>query len=385
MSHISEDLIKITEYKVLGKLPDPFLRADGTRASTPEEFEEHKAELYKNAVELQYGTIPPKPEVLRVEHLYKGKATDQYKIICGTKEKQISFVLRIYFPKNTENPPVVVDGDMCFGYYENAEYINTMTENGIAFAIFNRVELAHDLKGEGRRQGALYEVYPEYTFGALGAWAWGFMRVVDALEMIGGFNMDCVAFTGHSRGGKTAMLAGVLDKRAAIVAPNETNAGSCSCYRIHMKAITENGDEKRSETLKDLWHNFGYWLGEGMEAYTECEEELPFDCHFLKALVAPRTLFIAEAASDIWTNPVGSWMTTQAVGEVYKLYGKPENLLWYYRKGFHFHAVEDVEMLVNVIKNKLCGEPLNDKYFKTPFPTRELIYDWRCPESEVTK
>jgi galactokinase len=42
MSHISEDLIKITEYKVLGKLPDPFLRADGTRASTPEEFEEHK-------------------------------------------------------------------------------------------------------------------------------------------------------------------------------------------------------------------------------------------------------------------------------------------------------------------------------------------------------
>jgi hypothetical protein len=54
MSHISEDLIKITEYKVLGKLPDPFLRADGTRASTPEEFEEHKAELYKNAVELQY-------------------------------------------------------------------------------------------------------------------------------------------------------------------------------------------------------------------------------------------------------------------------------------------------------------------------------------------
>ena len=80
MSHINEDLIKITEYKVLGQLPDPFLREDGTRASTPEEFEEHKAELYKSAVELHYGTIPPKPEVLSVEHLYVGKATDQYKI-----------------------------------------------------------------------------------------------------------------------------------------------------------------------------------------------------------------------------------------------------------------------------------------------------------------
>lgn len=27
MSHIDENLIKITEYKVLGRLPDPFLRA----------------------------------------------------------------------------------------------------------------------------------------------------------------------------------------------------------------------------------------------------------------------------------------------------------------------------------------------------------------------
>ena len=40
--------------------------------------------------------------------------------------------------------------------------------------------------------------------------------------------MSCVTFTGHSRGGKTAALAGVLDERAAIVNPNETCAGSCA-------------------------------------------------------------------------------------------------------------------------------------------------------------
>ena len=115
-------------------------------------------------------------------------------LFCWASHKKILSSVTAVFPKNAENPPVVVDGDMCFGYYENAEYISTMTKNGIAFAIFNRVELAHDLKGEGRRQGALYDVYPEYTFGALGAWAWGFMRVVDALEIIGGYNMDCITF-----------------------------------------------------------------------------------------------------------------------------------------------------------------------------------------------
>ena len=48
------------------------------------------------------------------------------------------------------------------------------------------------------------------------------------------------------------------------------------------------------------------------------------DAHFLKAMVAPRTLIVAEAASDIWTNPIGTWMTTQGAGEVYKLYEKEE-------------------------------------------------------------
>ena len=94
------------------------------------------------------------------------------------------------------------------------------------------------------------------------------------------------------------MLAGVLDERAAIVCPNETNAGSCGCYRIHMSAINEKGKEKKSETLADLWRVFSFWLGEGMGEYTERENELPFDCHFLKAMVAPRTLFISEAVHE---------------------------------------------------------------------------------------
>ena len=59
MAIFNEKVIKVTDYKVLGELPDPFLRADGTRTATAEEFEAHKAELYKSAVELQYGTMPP--------------------------------------------------------------------------------------------------------------------------------------------------------------------------------------------------------------------------------------------------------------------------------------------------------------------------------------
>ena len=75
-------------------------------------------------------------------------------------------------------------------------------------------------------------------------------------------------------------------------------------------------------------------MGPEMEKYTECEDKLPFDTHYLKAMIAPRTLFVSEAAGDIWSNPVGSYMTTIASGEVFDFLGVPDNVYWYFRPGF---------------------------------------------------
>ena len=381
MAVFKEKIIKVTEYNVLGELPDPFAREDGTRISTPEEFDEHKNHLYKSVVELQYGKQPPKPEFLEVEYLSSSRKGFCCRIVTGRRECPVAFGLKVFVPQNVneERCPIIVDGDLCFDYAFDAEYIDAMLNEGIAFAIFNRTELAPDKKDAGRK-GQLYNCYPEYDFGALGAWAWGYSRVIDAIIKLDKFDNDWIAVTGHSRGGKTAALAGVLDDRIKIIAPNETNAGSCSCYRIHMKAINEGGEEKRSETLALLLKNFDFWMGPKMSEYAECEEKLPFDAHFLKAMIAPRTLLIAEAASDIWTNPVGSWMTTQAAKEVYKLYGKEENLFWYFRYGYHYHKIEDIKMLVSVIKHQRKGEALCEGFFSTPFEEPELIYKWRCPE-----
>lgn len=379
MALFNEKIIKITKYDVLGKLPDPFLRADGTRVSSVEEFEEHKKELYKSAVELQYGEIPPEPEFLEVETLYIGAKTSTYKIITGRQEHPVSFTMIVYRPAATqEKPPVIIDGDLCFDCAFDKEFLGAVLDENIGFVLFNRTELAHDVQHEGRL-GQLYECYPEYTFGALAAWAWGYKRCVDALEKLDLFDMDWIAFTGHSRGGKTAALAGIIDQRAKIVMPNETCAGSCSCYRIHLSAITEDGEGWRSETLADLYSRYDFWVGPNMANYTECEEKLPFDAHYIKSLIAPRILIVGEAASDIWSNPVGSWMTSKAAEEVYKLYSCPDNLFWYFRYGYHNHKVEDLKMLVSVIKHKRDGEPLAEGFFDIPFEEPELIYDWRCP------
>ena len=99
-------------------------------------------------------------------------------------------------------------------------------------------------------------------------------------------------------------------------------------------------------------------------------------------MVAPRVLFTADGASDSWANPAGVWQTNEAAREVYKLYGKPENLLWYFRRGFHNQTVEDMEQLVNVIRHVKYGEPLNDRYHKLPFKPMAPAFDWCCPTEE---
>lgn len=376
-------LIKVTKYEVLGKLPNPFIFEDGTVADTAEKWRERRAEMYQDVIELQYGTQPPAPEFLEVETLFCGSVfgmSSNYRIRTGTKENPVTFCIKVFLPGGEGPWPVVVDGDGCFDQHCNKDFVQMFTKNGIAFCIFNRTELAHDVHGETRDEaGQMYRTYPEYSFGALGAWAWGYSRCVDALEKIGGFDLSSIVFTGHSRGGKTAMLAGVLDERARIVAPNETNAGACGCYRIHMEAIQENGNTFRSETLADISRNFPFWFGPHFAEYADREQELPFDCHYLKAMVAPRVLMVAEAASDIWTNPIGSWQTTMAAKEVYKMLGVEDNLYWYFRRGYHGHAVEDARRLVSVIRHECYGEPLEDTFFETPFEQPELIFDWKSP------
>ena len=212
------------------------------------------------------------------------------------------------------------------------------------------------------------------------AWAWGYARCVDALEKLGYIDMDNIAFCGHSRGGKTALLAGVLDERAAIVNPNESGAGGAGCYRLELAAVDEGGHLCHNEKLADLLRNFPFWFSPEMAPYVGREEELPFDEHFLKALVAPRILLETDAASDIWANPVGSWQTALAAKEAFRFLGKEENMILVFRPGFHEHQSRDLQTLVNVMNAKIAGKPLCEDSFRLPFKATEPIFDWRCPE-----
>lgn len=374
--------MKITSYEVLGKLPDLFTLDDGRPVRSLDDWRERRGELYRTAVELQYGEIPPAPEFLELDPLCLPNTPGRmniWRITTGTRAHPVSFTMYAHVPKGKGPYPVVIDGDLCYACMQDPVISDKFAERGIMLVKFNRDEIVPDIRSP-KRTGNLYETYADRNFGALAAWAWGYSRVLDALESLGIADMSCVTFTGLSRGGKAALLAGVLDERATIVNPEATCAGSGSCYRIHMKALTEDGRELRSETLKDIVNAFPDWFGPGMKAYEDDEASLPFDSHSLKALLAPRVFFDSQAESDIWSGPVNTYQTSIAALEVWKMYGKPENVLWYWRSGGHAHTPEDFDMLIEVIERERNGTPLkSEKFMRLPFEAPEPIFDWKAP------
>ena len=377
--------MKITKYETLGKLPDPFLFADGSRVRSAADWERRKRELREPVIGLQYGGMPPEPEFLEIEPLCVPDTPGRmniWRVVTGTRADPVSWTIYAHRPAGRAPWPAVIDGDLCYGCMQDPGTAEKFSEHGIMLVTFNRDEIVPDVRNP-RRTGNLYGTYPERTFGALSAWAWGFSRTLDALLRLGIADPSSVTFTGLSRGGKAALLAGATDERATVVCPEATCAGSGSCYRIHMSAETSDGRIARSETLKDIVNAFPDWFGPGLKAYEDDEASLPFDSHMLKAMVAPRVLFDCQAEDDIWAGPVNSWMTDVAAREVWKLFGKEENVLWYWRAGGHAHLPEDFDMLIEVIERERDGRPLrSEKFMKMPFPEPEPLFDWRCPAGE---
>jgi len=370
--------MEITSYEILGQLPDLFTFDDGSKVRSVSDWEIRRKELYKTVVEMQYGDLLPEPEFLDIIPLMvrpeKGMMSI-YKIVTGTKEKPVSFTIYCHMPGGNGPFPVVIDGDLCYSCMQDAAIAQKFIDRGIMLVSFNRCEIVPDLRNPSRK-GNLYETYSELEFGAIAAWAWGYSRTLDAVIELGlTDDRSCVAFTGLSRGGKTALLAGALDERAAIINPEGSGCSGSGCYRIHMSAIEEDGSENRSETLADIAKHFPDWFAPGLGEYSNREAELPFDQHFLTALLAPRVYFESQALSDIWAGPVNTYMAAAAAREVWKLYGKEENVLWYWRSGKHAHLPEDFDMLIEVMEREIHGTPLCEKFMVLPFDEPEPIFE----------
>lgn len=366
---------------ILDKLPNPFIFENGTKVKNIEDWENRRKEIISTAVELEYGGMPPKPDKIMVEKLTEtgwGRA-NCYRVHCLIGDKDFSFCFTSYLPSTPqEKCPVVITGDAMYYQNCNDRVIEEAHQRGFIVVKFNRTEVAHDMYNMSRETG-LYPCFPNSSFSAISAWAWAYHRVVDALVQLNHsyFDMGNIAITGHSRGGKTVLLAGALDERIKFVNPNGSGTHGCGCYRFEQREEEGIYEDARSERLEDLFAAVPYWMGAGMRSYIGKEAELPHDMHFIKALIAPRYLLETNGYGDIWGNPRGSYLTNLAAKEIWKLYGKEERCQTWYRDGGHKHLFEEFCALFDFMEWAISGK---DWKASIPYNDMSLLHDWTCPK-----
>jgi hypothetical protein len=148
--------------------------------------------------------------------------------------------------------------------------------------------------------------------GTIAWWAWGCQRAVDYLATDAAIDAKRLAVVGHSRLGKTALLAGAFDDRIAAVIPHQSGCGGAGPSR---------SKNPKAEPVKRITAAFPHWFCGHFAAFRDDPTKLPFDQHCLVALCAPRPVLLTNAADDQWANPPGQFDVLAAAAPAYKLYG----------------------------------------------------------------
>lgn len=198
--------------------------------------------------------------------------------------------------------------------------VEQMLGRGYAAIGFNIHEVSPDIV-HGNTRGAfaafsdVEQLYrPRDEWGALSLWAWAASRILDWIETVPELiDPRRVAVIGHSRGGKTALLAGALDSRFAMVCSNDSGAGGAKLNHV---------DLPDSEHVMNLVRARQFWFSLDFTKWVNRDFDVPWDQHMLVALSAPRPVCIASATEDAWAGPWGEWCTARLASPAWELLGR---------------------------------------------------------------
>ena len=233
-----------------------------------------------------------------------------------------------------------------FGRYIATPPIENILDQGYALATVFPSEFIPDQRRTGLETlKALSRGYTDdqTRWGAIAAWAWGYSRMIDALQTEAYFMGSPFISYGHSRYGKSAMLAGAVDDRIHAVISHQSGTGGASLNK-----------NKKGESVGEITESYPHWFSKSYASYSGREADMPVDQHALLALIAPKPVLLGNARRDVWSDPNSAFRAAMAADGVYALYKKqgleqkslsafiPDTeLSFYIRSGTHGVVEED--------------------------------------------
>jgi hypothetical protein len=361
----------ISSLSANAELPDPFLFSDGSRVKSPSDWDRRRAELIDLFLQYEYGHAPHDvPAVSATEDFKSDDAKLHAKVMKLTlklgDEGKVTVPMVLTMPDGNGPFPIIVTGDLCWGPMLPA-VVSKAISRGYAICEFDRTHFAPD---SADRAHGIFLLGPSADCGSTAAWAWGYSRVIDYLLTRGDVDAKRIIISGHSRGGKAVLLAGVLDTRVALTNPNASGSGGAGCFRIQ-------GPD--SEDLKTIVTHFPYWFAPRFAGFIGHIDRLPFDQHELKAMVAPRAFLETDSVDDLWANPSGSQQSWLAAKVVFDYLGAGGKIGIHYRHGKHAHNEEDWNTLLDFADVQLMGKTNDAKFDLLPFKDQAAPYSWAAP------
>jgi len=116
-----------------------------------------------------------------------------------------------------------------------------------------------------------------------------------------------------------------------------------------------------------------FWFGKQFAQMRHHDADLPYDNHFLHALVAPRGLLLTEAYEDFAANPAGTYAAARATQKIYQLLDHPDHIGWAYRESGHAHTPEDYTALLDFMDVHLHNRPLKRNFQRHLYPDLKEI------------
>jgi hypothetical protein len=387
-------------------LPDPLVMLSGKRIDSREAWEsQRKPELAKLFQHYMYGNFPTEKltvtgTVDREDKDYFGGKATKRQVTLDLGHKTLPKInLLVVVPNKRTGPAPVFLGinfcgnfavlpdeaiplteswvyDSCAGHQNNRATeasrgkqtdmwaIEQTIDRGYAIALFHTADVDPDkndfsdgvhphfvLDGQRRK--------PE-DWGTIAAWAWSMSRAVDYLVTDKDLDAKRIAAVGHSRNGKTSLLAGAFDERIALAIPHQAGCGGTAPSRGTV-----------GESVTRINTSFPHWFCGNFKQFNDQPEKLPFDQHCLVAMMAPRPVLLSNAVEDQWANPSGQFDVLQAARPVYKLYDADDlgdakmpppgklidgKLGYYIREGKHSMTREDWKVFCDFADKHFGGK-----------------------------
>ena len=323
-----------------------------------------KKEMLEMLLAEEYGTPVRKPDSLEfsvkentVSNFCAGAATlDVVTITAHFGEKTFSFPVYFTRPTDGERHPFFVHINFRDSVPDRYMPTEELIDNGFAVLSFSYINVASD-DGDFTK-GLAGVLYPDGKRGSrdagkLAMWAWAASRVMDYAETRGDvLDLSRAVVCGHSRLGKTALLAGALDERFTFVYSNDSGCSGAAISR-----------EKQGESVERICNRFPYWFCEEYYKYGDRVDSMPFDQHWLIASIAPRFVLVGSADEDLWADPESEMLSCLAASPAYEALGLDGcigedrapvagdawldgRIGYHIRKGLHYFSRKDWHRLI---------------------------------------